>query len=52
MPFECGGLPWIRRREVSFVQTAREIYEKEKLGGGEEEGCVGDEAVEGQGVGE
>ena len=52
MPFEGGGLPGVWRGEGSVAQAAEEIEEEEELGGGEEDGRVGDEAVEGDGVGE
>ena len=52
MPFQCGGLPRIRRGELSFAQAAGEIEEKDKLGRGEKDGGISDEAVEGNGLSE
>src|ERR1700733_1916220 len=52
MPLEGGGLPGICGGERSVTQAAGEVEQEDELGGGEEDGRVGDEVVEGEGVGE
>ena len=52
MPFERSRLPWVRRSERSFAQTADKIEEEDELGGSEEDGGIGDEEVERNGFGE
>ena len=52
VPFECRGLPGVLRGWRSGAEASDEVYEEEDLSGGEEDGRVGDETVEGKGRGE
>ena len=53
MPLEGGGLPGVGCGwRGGAAESFDEVKEKEELGGGEEDGGVGDEAVQWEGGGE
>ena len=52
MPFQCGGLPRVWGCGGTLAKAADDVDEEEDLGRCQEDGRVGDVAVEGEGVGE